>query len=203
MSENTWCVYKHIFPNGKVYIGVTGQEPKERWDNGMGYQTNRKMFFDIVQFGWNNINHEILFSNLSEGEAKDKERELIRAFGKDGRSKTYNRQFADYVHPDWYNSTVCEATIERYGADFNKLDDAWLDPYIERVGTYPFNVHLSKEGVVIPFLCCENHTCHQETLVIPYPSEETTFSELYEYLFTTPNPERNVGKRFSFPERFV
>lgn len=30
-------VYKHTSPSGKVYIGITGREPKLRWDNGNGY----------------------------------------------------------------------------------------------------------------------------------------------------------------------
>lgn len=29
-----YSVYKHTFPNGKVYIGMTGQEPEKRWANG-------------------------------------------------------------------------------------------------------------------------------------------------------------------------
>lgn len=35
-----WVVYKHTFPNGKVYIGITGQEPYKRWKYGNGYETD-------------------------------------------------------------------------------------------------------------------------------------------------------------------
>lgn len=31
MSENTWSVYRHTFPDGKVYIGKTQERPEERW----------------------------------------------------------------------------------------------------------------------------------------------------------------------------
>ena len=33
MVENNYFVYKHTFPNNKVYIGITQQEPKkmEEW----------------------------------------------------------------------------------------------------------------------------------------------------------------------------
>ena len=37
MENKKYCVYKHIFPNNKVYIGVTCQKPEYRWRNGKGY----------------------------------------------------------------------------------------------------------------------------------------------------------------------
>ena len=33
-----FIVYKHTSPNGKVYIGITKQNPKQRWGNGSGYR---------------------------------------------------------------------------------------------------------------------------------------------------------------------
>ena len=35
--ENTYCVYIHTAPNGKMYIGQTSQKPEARWNNGRGY----------------------------------------------------------------------------------------------------------------------------------------------------------------------
>lgn len=29
-----YTVYKHTTPSGKVYIGITGQKPERRWQNG-------------------------------------------------------------------------------------------------------------------------------------------------------------------------
>lgn len=34
---NNYTVYKHTFPNGKIYIGITKQAPSKRWRNGTGY----------------------------------------------------------------------------------------------------------------------------------------------------------------------
>ena len=28
---NNWKVYCHTFPNGKKYVGITGQSPESRW----------------------------------------------------------------------------------------------------------------------------------------------------------------------------
>lgn len=37
-KERCYYVYKHIFPNGKVYIGITCKKPIYRWNNGNGYK---------------------------------------------------------------------------------------------------------------------------------------------------------------------
>lgn len=31
LSNRTWIVYEHISPSGKVYVGITSQNPKVRW----------------------------------------------------------------------------------------------------------------------------------------------------------------------------
>lgn len=69
---NEWCVYRHTTPNGKVYIGITSQTPKHRWNNGRGYLNAKKSKFKsaIIKYGWDNIKHEILFTRLPEHIAK-------------------------------------------------------------------------------------------------------------------------------------
>lgn len=63
------CVYKHTFPNGAVYIGKTDANPEDRWLNGWGYKNCPLMFNAIIKFGWDNVNHEILYDNLTKEEA--------------------------------------------------------------------------------------------------------------------------------------
>mgnify|MGYP002514545584 CR=1 FL=1 len=75
-----FCVYIHTFPNKKVYIGITCQKPKWRWQNGNGYKFNVKLSNAIKKYGWNNISHDIIFSGLNEKEAKQKEVYLISKF---------------------------------------------------------------------------------------------------------------------------
>ena len=69
-----WIVYKHTSPSGKVYIGITNQPA-----NRMGYISSPYFFGAIVKYGWINIQHEILFSDLEE-EAKETEKRLIRIY---------------------------------------------------------------------------------------------------------------------------
>lgn len=64
-----YFLYKHTFPNGKVYIGITSRsDPEQRWLKGRGYQTQTLMYNAIKFYGWDNIKHEILFSNVEESE---------------------------------------------------------------------------------------------------------------------------------------
>ena len=80
--ENKWNLYRHITPSGKVYIGITSQKPEYRWNNGNGYLHSGKTKFksSILKYGWDNIKHEVLFTNLDEDTAKKLEVELIRHY---------------------------------------------------------------------------------------------------------------------------
>lgn len=83
-------VYKHTFPNNKVYIGITIQNPEERWLNGKGYHHNDYMINAINKYGWENVKHEILFNNLTKEQAINKEIELIALYKSNQREFGYN-----------------------------------------------------------------------------------------------------------------
>lgn len=56
-----YSIYVHTTPDGKRYVGCTSREPIERFGrNGSGYKFNKKFYNDILLFGWNNINHQVL-----------------------------------------------------------------------------------------------------------------------------------------------
>ena len=70
----------HTFPNGKKYIGITRQKPKERWGaNGSGYK-KQPIYKAIQLYGWNNITHDVVYENVSKEFAQEKEKELIQKF---------------------------------------------------------------------------------------------------------------------------
>lgn len=90
--ENNYIVYQHYNPsNGKSYIGITkyGNKPNTRWRNGYGYIENDKFFKDIIKYGWNNFEHNILETNLDIAEAEKKERYYIKLFNSE--LEGYNR----------------------------------------------------------------------------------------------------------------
>jgi hypothetical protein len=53
-------------------------EPEKRWQEGHGYKTQRLMLNAIIKYGWDNIEHEILYSGLKKKEAEIMEKELIK-----------------------------------------------------------------------------------------------------------------------------
>lgn len=86
-----YIVYKHTSPSGKVYIGITGRTPKERWgSNGNGYRYCPYFWKAIQKYGWDNIKHEILHEWLTEEEACEMEIKLIAEYDATNPEKGYN-----------------------------------------------------------------------------------------------------------------
>lgn len=94
----SYCVYKHTFPNGKVYIGITSVNPEDRWKNGYGYLGKNKngeyrqplMARAILKYNWEDILHDIVYSNLTKEEAEQKEIELILKYQSNKKQFGYN-----------------------------------------------------------------------------------------------------------------
>jgi group I intron endonuclease len=90
IAKENYCVYMHICPNNKKYIGITKQLPEKRWLNGQGYRTQKYFKKAIDKYGWGNIEHKILFTNLTKEQAKQKEIELIKKYNTNNNILGYN-----------------------------------------------------------------------------------------------------------------
>lgn len=144
-----YSVYKHTCPNGKVYIGITSQEPKHRWNNGNGYRENEYFFRAIKKYGWNNIRHEILFENLSEADAELKEIELISHYNSQDRSCGYNRHAGGQITLQFSLESLLDEKYKSYDEIqkdralrnvFDAVVKAALGhTYTETVATYIFD----------------------------------------------------------------
>lgn len=77
-----WNVYAHVSPSHKVYIGITSKNPKYRWRNGKGYDGCIKFHNAILKYGWDDIEHYIIASNLTKEEAILIETSLIKFYKK-------------------------------------------------------------------------------------------------------------------------
>lgn len=75
--DKKWCVYIHISPNNKYYVGITSRKPEKRWKGGSGYKNNKHFYNAIQKYGWDNFQHEIIASNITEQEAENFEILLI------------------------------------------------------------------------------------------------------------------------------
>ena len=73
----SWTIYRHITPSGKSYIGITSRKPEKRWQNGRGYKEGSAFRSAIDKYSWDNIQHNVLFNDLTEKEAKWLENYLI------------------------------------------------------------------------------------------------------------------------------
>lgn len=89
--NNNFSVYRHIAPNGKMYVGVTSREPDLRWGlNGSGYKKQSLFYNAIKKYGWDNFQHEILLTNLTETQASLAEQLFIYYWDLTNRDKGYN-----------------------------------------------------------------------------------------------------------------
>lgn len=77
-KDRTFCIYRHISPSGKVYIGQTCRKTSERWINGYGYRTQTYFYNAIKKYGWKNFTHEILLEGITKSEADYAEKYLIK-----------------------------------------------------------------------------------------------------------------------------
>lgn len=105
---DNYNVYIHIFPNSKVYIGMTSQKPKRRWNNGQGYKNNQYMTNAIMKYGWDNVIHKILYTNLKKEEAEEIEIKLIKEYKADNKRYGYNIEYGGC-----HNGKTSEITRKR------------------------------------------------------------------------------------------
>ena len=90
MKNKKWCVYMHISPSNKKYIGITSLKPEYRWKKGEGYRTQTVFYRAIQKYGWNNIQHEILEEGLTRDEACMREIYYIDKYKTTDRNFGYN-----------------------------------------------------------------------------------------------------------------
>ena len=48
--DKKWKVYVHIFPNNKLYFGITSKKLTARWGNGTGYsKTHQSVMYNAIK----------------------------------------------------------------------------------------------------------------------------------------------------------
>lgn len=97
----------HTAPNGKKYVGITAQAPSQRWRQGKGYRKNAYFYRAIQKYGWENINHVVLASGLTEEEANARETVLIDMLDLTNPEYGYN------LHTGGLHHSVTEETRQK------------------------------------------------------------------------------------------
>ena len=92
MPQADYKVYVHTNKlNGKQYIGITSKTKVEhRWNSGRGYKENPHFYSAIMEYGWDNFSHDVIYDGLTEQEAKAIEVELIEKWRTQNPAFGYN-----------------------------------------------------------------------------------------------------------------
>lgn len=97
-KNRKYFVYRHVAPNGKMYIGITSKSrPEDRWGyGGSGYSENAHFWAAIKKYGWNNFKHIVVVHGVDVDTACRLEEYLIGKY--DSMNNGYN-QTSGGVHP--------------------------------------------------------------------------------------------------------
>lgn len=82
--------------NGKKYVGMTSRRPEIRWNNGKGY-SHQAIYPDILKYGWDSFDKEIIAKGLGEQEAALLERELIDKHDTISEKHGYNKSMGGEI----------------------------------------------------------------------------------------------------------
>ena len=81
--ENNYSVYQHVTPDGLYYFGQTNNI-KRRWSNNGARYKGTSLYPYIEKFGWDNIQHIVLFREQTRENALWIEDFLIETAREDG-----------------------------------------------------------------------------------------------------------------------
>lgn len=125
-NDKKYYIYKHTSPSGKVYIGKTCYKyPKQRWKkDGSGYIGCPYFYNAIIKYGWDNIKHEILYENLNNDEAIQREIELISKYkalgisynctdGGEGASIKHSKEWNEKISKSHKGKKISEESKEK------------------------------------------------------------------------------------------
>ena len=125
-----YFVYRHVAPNGKMYVGITSKsDPKERWGNaGSGYSSNPHFGSAIKKYGWDNFNHIIVVHGVSVDTACHLEEYLIKKY--DSMNNGYN-QTSGGIYPTEVTDEIRNIISNKVRAYHNSLSaDEWSSKFI-------------------------------------------------------------------------
>lgn len=154
MDELGYSVYKHRFPNRKVYIGVTGCDPFRRWAYGYGYSSRPDIMQEIQDCGgWNNIAHVVLCSGLTKEQAYGLEKTLIHEAVCDlGADRVLNVAWAHGPIVD--ERRMISYVVEHVNGQFAHLVPHcdWLDRYNMPTGEIALKCVIDEAFPVVVFM---------------------------------------------------
>ena len=129
-KDRRYFVYRHVAPNGKMYVGITSKlKPEERWGSGgSGYSENLHFWSAIKKYGWDNFKHIIVVHNVSVDTACHLEEYLIRKY--DSMNNGYN-QTSGGIYPTEVTDEIRATISKKIRAYHNSLPEGeWSSKFI-------------------------------------------------------------------------
>lgn len=116
--DKNFFVYMHINKiNNKKYIGITKQNPKNRWGmNGQRYKDSPRFYNAIQKYGWNNFEHKILYENCTQEEACSLEKKLITEYQTTEKECGYNLTTGGEKHYFFTETTKQKLSEQKKGS---------------------------------------------------------------------------------------
>lgn len=115
-----WKIYKHTFPNGKVYIGQTKQELQNRFKQGYGYEACPLVWKAILKYGWDSVVTDVIEDNITTlEEANEKECYYIKLYNSTNPNYGYNsaigvEQFRGQILIEYQNFGIKDILFQKY-----------------------------------------------------------------------------------------
>lgn len=110
MKDN-YIVYQHVTPDGMYYFGTT-QNVKQRWsENGLRYKETT-LYPYIEKYGWDGIQHQVLFKDQTKKNAIWIEDFLIQTGWEDGVCINKHRS-GNVSKEDGYHNNICKQYYEQ------------------------------------------------------------------------------------------
>ena len=112
--DKKYVVYQHVTPDGMYYFGQTNNI-KRRWSsNGAGYK-GTSLYPYIEKYGWDNIQHIVLFRDQTKENALFIENFLIETAREDGVCINKNRSGNISKEEDYYRDYDQKRSDKRRG----------------------------------------------------------------------------------------
>lgn len=180
---NNYKVYYHKVPKeisgydyDKYYIGITCRKYiSDRWGkNGKGYKT--QLFYKAIQkYGWDNIEHRILFENLSAEQAQTLEMALIQALDSQIGHKGYNNTMGGEGIRDYDKTNNRNIYCLELNAAFKNIEIA---SSITGVNKYTIRNRCKfyENGILQTNKKDDFHFCYIEQMYKMYPLQQMSYS---------------------------
>ncbi len=203
-EERNYCVYMHTTPSNKRYVGLTSQDPIVRWQNGNGYRFNEYFYRAINKYGWDNIEHEILFTCLTKTEACEKEIEMIKYYKSDNRDFGYNIDHGGCAPGRMSEETKRKISIAHIGVNASPvsrytIDGKFVCDYISAIDAGN-DVGVSYAAISA---CCRNIIKTVSGCIWRYSDEELTDEHIAWCNYDGRENRKNAIKQYTTSGEFI